>query len=78
MKAVASSVTVAMRHRWHLGEVCRVSRMAPPVSDVIQDVYSLGDVTQQKHQPTHNILLLVWSVQMLVIIYFDIFQKEMG
>lgn len=73
MKAVASSVTMAMRHRWHLGEVCRVSRMGQSISDVIQEVYSLSDVTKQKHQPTHNIMLLVWSVQMLVIIYFDIF-----
>lgn len=27
----------------------------------------------QKHQPTHEFLLFVWSVRMLVIIYFDIF-----
>lgn len=72
MKAVASSVTMAMRHRWHLGEVCRVSRKGPAISDVIQDVYSLSDVTNKSiNQP--NILLLVVSVQMLVIIYFDIF-----
>lgn len=46
MKAVASSVTMAMRHCQRLGEVCGVSRLGERISDVIQEVYSLNDVAK--------------------------------
>lgn len=54
MKAVVSSVTMAMRHGWRLGEVCRVSTMGQTVSDVIQDVYLLSDVTKALTNPQHS------------------------
>lgn len=53
MQAVASSVTMAMRHCWHLGEVFRVSRMGQTISDVIQEVYLLSDVTKASANPQH-------------------------
>lgn len=37
MKAVASSVTMVMRHCRHLGEVHGVTRMGETISDVIRE-----------------------------------------
>lgn len=47
-------------------------------ADATQEVYSLHESKNKSTRPTHEILLSVWSVLMLVIIYFDIFGGKTG
>lgn len=86
MDIVATFVTMTTRQGQHSGDVnfCvsrtfTVARVKHRKTDATQDVCSLHESKNKRTQPTHEILLSVWSVLMLIVnIYFDIFGENGG